>query len=80
MASPSSTAPAPTLACDKPGTLITATRRLLERDERPRVQLAADLGVPLHWLNTFIQGGIDAPSVNRIQYIYEKLSGHKMVY
>lgn len=69
-----------TLPCDKPGSLIIATRKLLERDPRSRHQLALDLGVPFYWLNVFIQGAIEAPSVNRVQYIYEKLSGQKVIY
>lgn len=67
-------------ACDKAGTLIMATRRLLARDERPIETLAAELGVPFYWLKSFKAGDIDAPSVNRVQFIYEKLSGHKMMF
>lgn len=81
MANPLSLAPDKTLACDRPGSLLTMTLRLIDRDsaKRSRTQLAHDLGIPAHWLNSFVQGAIDAPNVNRIQFIYEALSGKELV-
>lgn len=67
-------------ACDQPGSLIEATRHLLKRDERTHEQLSKELNVPFHWLRSFMAGEIEAPSVNRVQYIYEKLSGSRLVF
>jgi hypothetical protein len=67
-------------ACDRPGTLIEATRKLLHNDKRSRPKLAKDLEVPFHWLKAFMADEIDAPSVNRVQYIYEKLSGSRIAF
>lgn len=66
------------LPCDKPGSLIQATRRLLLNDPRTHHALAKELGVPFYWLRAFIADEIKAPSVNRVQYLYEKLSGSKI--
>ncbi len=67
------------LKCDAPGSLVLATRRLIRADKRSHHQLALDLGVPFYWLKSFIHGVADSPSVNRVQYIYEKLSGSKLL-
>lgn len=68
------------LPCDAPGSLLSATRKLIEKDgeHRSRTALAAALGIPLHWLNAFVRGDIESPSVNRIQYIYDRLSSTKL--
>jgi hypothetical protein len=66
--------------CDKPGTLIEATRKLLKNDPRSQPRIAEDLGVPFHWLKAFMADEIEAPSVNRVQYLYEKLSGHRLAF
>lgn len=60
---------------DKPGSLIRATRRLLNESEKSLLILSQELGVPFYWLAAFRQNRIASPSVNRVQYIYEKLSG-----
>lgn len=65
--------------CDQPQSLVTVTQNLIKKDKRTRYDLAKELEIPFHWLNSFAQGYIDAPSVNRVQYIYEKLSGKKLV-
>lgn len=68
------------LPCDKPGTLIQATRKLLLNDPRSQYDLAKDMGVPFYWLRAFAADEIRAPSVNRVQYLYEKLNGTKIVF
>lgn len=71
-------APTPSEPFDQPGSLIKATLNLVQKDGRNPVQLYRDTGLPFHWLTKFIHGDIDAPSVNRVQYLYEKLSGKKI--
>jgi hypothetical protein len=70
--------PTPSLACDKPGSLVTEVRKMLKADIRPQLQIATDLKVPYHWLKSFMAGAIPDPGVNRIQYIYEQLTGRKL--
>lgn len=65
------------LPCDQPGSLIIATRALLaEQTDLPK--LYADTGLPFYWLKSFADGTIKSPSVNRVQYLYEKLAGKKL--
>lgn len=66
--------------CDKPGSLLLATRKLVCNDPRTQEQLARDLDIPFHWLRAFMAGVSKSTGVNRVQYIYEKLSGHKVIY
>lgn len=63
---------------DAPGSLIRATLDLIKKDPRNAAELYRDTGLPFHWLTKFIHGDIDSPSVNRVQYLYEKLSGKKI--
>lgn len=59
--------------CDEDGTLIKATRELLRG--RGLYQVHKETGVPYFWLRSFAQGSRVGPSVNRVQYLYEKLTG-----
>lgn len=63
---------------DSPGSLIQKTLKLLERDERSLLDIAQATGLPFYWLRKLKGGKIDNPSVNRIQYLYEKLSARKL--
>lgn len=63
---------------DRPGSLLEKTQALLERDERSLYQISQATGLPFYWLKKFREGGIKDPSVNRIQELYEKLSGKKI--
>lgn len=69
----------PNTQCDSPGTLLTETKRLIKKDRRSLMRLAFETDIPFYWLQKFMRGGILAPSVNRIQYLYEKLSGKKLL-
>lgn len=66
------------LNCDRPGTLVTEVRKMLKADVRPQLQMATELRVPYHWLKSFMAGAIVDPSVNRIQHIYEQLTGRRL--
>lgn len=65
--------------CDKPNTLLAATIDMIRKDKRTRLDQALELTVPYHWLSQLMAGNIKSPSVNRIQHIYEQLSGKKLV-
>ena len=58
---------------DKPQTLMLKTAQLLE--SRDITQIHRDTGIPYHWLTKFVRGGFTNPSVNRVQYLYEHLTG-----
>lgn len=64
---------------DQPSTLMAETIKLTIADKRTLPQLYADTGIPFYWLRKFIQGEIQNPSVNRVQFLYEYLSGNKIV-
>ena len=63
---------------DKMSTLLRATFALLEQDQRTLFQISKDTGVPFYWLRKFSAQDIQAPSVNRVQFLYEKLSNKKL--
>lgn len=63
---------------DAPGSLMERTRSLLTSDARSLPQIFVDTGVPFYWLRNFATGKLRNPSVNRVQYLYEQLSGQKL--
>jgi hypothetical protein len=63
----------------RPLFLLAATRHLVEQDPRPLKQLAKALRVSLPWLKKFKAGKIKSPNVNRVQSVYEKLSGKALL-
>lgn len=64
--------------CDAPGTLVLKTRRLLNNRKEAVSKVAKDTGIPLDWLRKFSGGQIPNPSVNRVQFLFEKLSGKSL--
>lgn len=58
--------------------LVTKTRELLDADPRSLGKLSLQLQLPYHWLRDLQQGNISNPAVNRVQYVYEQLSGKKL--
>lgn len=65
------------LPCDEPGSLLIKTRELLKKDKRSALDIHKESGVPFWWLNDFLRGR-DGSDVNRIQFLYEFLSGKKL--
>lgn len=61
--------------------LMAATRQLLKdrSEETTFLRIYKDLGIPPGWTQKFIAGGIPNPSVNRVQALYEHLSGKKLI-
>lgn len=66
------------LSCDAPCSLLLKTRRLLRADLRtlPEIQRATRL--PFYWLVDFKKGKSVGCSVNRVQFLFEYLSGRKL--
>jgi len=61
---------------DLPGSLMMKTIALL--DGRDLLLIYKDTGIPFYWLKTFRAGKTQSPSVNRVQALYEYLSGSKL--
>lgn len=61
---------------DNPASLMLNTRRLL--NDRDLLQVHRETLIPYHWLLKFHKGTFNNPSVNRVQYLYEQLSGLKI--
>lgn len=64
---------------DEPGKLHYEIMRLVNADKRPLVILAGELCIPAVWLKRFSIGEVKNPGVNRMEYIYEKLSGKSLM-
>ena len=67
------------LACDAPQSLFSKTRELLDKDSRTPLELHQVTGIPFYWLTSFQKGKIKNPAVNRVQYLYEYLTGKKLI-
>lgn len=66
------------LECDQPGALMATVQKMLKDDARPLLQVFEDTKIPYYWLRTFSSGGYKNPSVNRIEKLYEYLSGKNL--
>lgn len=58
--------------------LLERTRELLKAANQPLPELAKSSGLPVSWLKKLRYGKIEDPSVNRIQRLYEFLSGSQI--
>lgn len=64
---------------DKPATLLEAVVvQLKTRRDKDLITLYAETKLPYYWLRKVANGDIKNPSVNRIQYLYEHLTGKKL--
>ncbi len=61
------------------GSLMSETHRLLKARSQTLPEISSGTGIPFYWLRKFISGEIDNPSVNRIQKLWEYLSGKKLL-
>lgn len=59
-------------------TLYDKTMKLLEQDVRSLRQIAKEVKLPYDWLVGVRYKRIKNPSVNRIQKLYEYLSGQRL--
>ncbi len=64
---------------DNVGTLLQVTLQLLRNRKGSLEKLSHQIDMPVSWLNMLERGAIPSPGVNRIQYLYEKLSGKKLL-
>lgn len=67
---------------EAPGSLLATTHSLLrialEQKGATIISIYNDTGIPYYWLKKFSAGEFQNPSVNRIQKLYEYLSGTKL--
>ncbi len=61
---------------DAPQSLMKETHNLLKGEDLLKLHRQTD--IPYHWLLHFYAGSIVNPSVNRIQYLWEKLTKTKL--
>lgn len=62
---------------DQPGELMEATIALLKGQDLLKVY--TDTRISFYWLRKFAAGIYRNPSVNRVQYLYEHLTGTKII-
>lgn len=60
------------------GSLHEQTLELLHASPKPLIQLYDETRIPIGWLSTFKRGSVKDPSVNRVQRLYEHLSGRSL--
>lgn len=64
---------------DQPCAIVQKTRELLEADSRSLLDIFSETGLPFYWLKSFSEGRYKKnPSVNRVVFLYEFLSGNKI--
>ena len=61
---------------DQGGSLMVTTRALLK--DKDLLAIYDATGLSFYWLRKFMRGDIPNPSVNRVQYLYEHLSGNPL--
>lgn len=61
---------------DQPGDLMKRTIELVR--ERTPLKVYDETKISFYWLRKFAAGGFQNPSVNRVQYLYEHLTGKKL--
>lgn len=61
---------------DSPGTLMLETMALLR--EADCVTVSYETGLSFYWLRRFAANGFKNPSVNRVQYLFEHLTGNAL--
>lgn len=64
--------------CDSIKALDIKTRVLIRNHPLNLPQLARALEVPYVWLKKYASGAISGANVNRVQHVYEKLTGTKL--
>lgn len=58
--------------------LMTKTRSLLESDPRSLLDLHKESGLSYYWLRKFKSNVLEDPSVNKVQALYEFLTGNDL--
>ena len=65
--------------CDQPQSLVTTTLDLLRADTRSLATISLQAQMPYFWLDSFNKGKMRSPGINRVQYLYEFLTGKKLL-
>ncbi len=65
-------------ATPETSTLLERTYALLDESDISLPELFKQTGVPFYWLRKFKQREVKHPSVNRVQRLYEFLSGRRL--
>lgn len=60
------------------GSLLLATQQLLHDSHRTHEEIFLATGLPMQWLSSLVRGQTPDPSVNRVQKLYEFLSGKEL--
>lgn len=68
-----------TTKCDRTGTLVLRTQTLVKDYSDGLVALSHRSKIPFWWLRKFAAGQIASPGANRLQYLYEYLTGKPLV-
>lgn len=61
------------------GTLLARTRDHLLRSEQSYLNIYKATGLTPNWLSLLAQGKLPNPSVNKVQQLFEHLTGTKLV-
>lgn len=64
---------------DQPGSLLQITVQLIKKDGRKPAQLCRETGINPWWIYGLLNGKYKNPSVNRIQFLYEHISGQSLL-
>lgn len=64
--------------CHLASSLFDETLKLC-KEHPSQVKLAEEAGVPYFWLRKFTKGEIPDPGVNRVQRLYETLTGQSLL-
>jgi hypothetical protein len=62
---------------DQPGSLMRKTIDLLKK--KNLIEVSAETKISFYWLRKFVAGTYQNPSTNRVQFLYEYLTGSKLV-
>lgn len=62
---------------DQPGTLMLKTIDLLK--DKDLFEVYAATKISPYWLRKFVSGDFKNPSINRVQFLYEQLTGTKII-
>lgn len=65
-------------AVDRERTLLAQTRALLQESDLSQLEIFKATGLTPFWLSSVSTGKVADPSVNKIQMLYEFLSGKKL--
>lgn len=64
---------------DAPGSLLTATIEAVRSSNKTPVQLCRETGLHPSWILGLLNGRFRNPSVNRVQYLYEYVTGRQLL-